>query len=33
MERILKEFSDAERGAGIAFHMPVSSFEMLGSKK
>ncbi|MBQ4076999.1 MAG: P-II family nitrogen regulator [Mailhella sp.] len=33
MERILKEFSDAERGAGIAFHMPVSSFETLGSKK
>ena len=33
MERILKEFSDAERGSGIAFHMPVSSFEMLGSKK
>ena len=33
MARILKEFSDAERGAGIAFHMPVSSFEMLGAKK
>ena len=33
MERITAEFSSAERGAGIIFHMPVSSFETLGSKK
>ena len=33
MARILKEFRNAERGTGIAFHMPVSSFEMLGAKK
>ena len=33
MDRILKEFSEAERGAGIAFHMPVASFEFLGAKK
>ena len=33
MERITAEFSSAERGAGIIFRMPVSSFETLGSKK
>ena len=33
MDRIMAEFSGAERGAGIVFHMPVSSFETLGSKK
>ena len=33
MERITTEFSSAERGAGIIFRMPVSSFETLGSKK
>ena len=33
MERIMAEFGDAERGVGIAFRTPVSSFEMLGTKK
>ena len=33
MKRILEEFSHAEQGTGIVFHMPVSSFDTLGSKK
>ena len=32
-EHIMAEFRDAERGVGIAFRMPVSSFDMLGTKK
>lgn len=33
MESIRSEFKDAEPGSGIAFRMPVESFETLGQKK
>ena len=33
MENIMAEFSEAERGAGIVFRTPVSSFCTLGAKK
>jgi nitrogen regulatory protein PII len=33
MERIMAEFRDVERGIGIAFRTPVSSFELLRMKK
>jgi len=33
MENIMAEFSGAERGAGIVFRTPVSSFSALGAKK